>query len=212
MQKVKRKEDNMETTYVSFELIKTIPMADVVEHLGGTINRSGFCECPFHNEKTPSMKVYNDHAYCFGCGKRIDGIAYTAKVLGVAEKQAAIYLAKEFGMTINDCTSSHTAIRKELQKRAQLQRQAEIRTAKINASFRLLGDYIQLLNAWKKYLPFNDPRYIWAIHHVANAEYVFDELISLSDEEKLVIIDFLVKDNFFSIIKEIINKTLGGTK
>lgn len=202
----------METTYISFELIKTIPMVNVIEHLGGVINRSGFCECPFHNEKTPSMKVYNDHAYCFGCGKRIDGIAYAAKVLGVTANQAALYLAKEFGMAINDRASSYTAIRKELQRRAQLQKQQEIRTAKINASFRLLGDYIQLLSAWKKYLPINDPRYIWAIHHIANAEYVFDELISLSDEQKITIIDFLIEENFFATIKKIINKTLGGTK
>jgi len=69
-----------------------------------------------------------------------------------------------------------------------------------------------LLNAWEKYLPINDPRYIWAIHHIANAEYVFDELISLSDEQKITIIDFLIKENFFTTIKEIINKTLGGTK
>lgn len=212
MQKVKRKEDSMETTYISFELIKTIPMVNVIEHLGGVINRSGFCECPFHNEKTPSMKVYNDHAYCFGCGKRIDGIAYAAKVLGVTANQAALYLAKEFGVTVNDRASSYTAVRKELQRRAQLQKQQEIRAAKINASFRLLGDYIQLLNAWKKYLPINDPRYIWAIHHIANAEYVFDELISLSDEQKITIIDFLIEENFFATIKKIINKTLGGTK
>jgi len=212
LQKVKRKEDSMETTYISFELIKTIPMVNVIEHLGGVINRSGFCECPFHNEKTPSMKVYNDHAYCFGCGKRIDGIAYAAKILGVTVNQAALYLAKEFGVTVNDRASSYTVVRKELQRRAQLQKQQEIRTAKINASFRLLGDYIQLLNAWEKYLPINDPRYIWAIHHIANAEYVFDELISLSDEQKITIIDFLIKENFFTTIKEIINKTLGGTK
>lgn len=23
--------------------------------------------CPLHNEKTASMKLYNDHFYCFGC-------------------------------------------------------------------------------------------------------------------------------------------------
>ncbi|MGC8469484.1 MAG: CHC2 zinc finger domain-containing protein, partial [Acetobacteraceae bacterium] len=24
--------------------------------------------CPFHNEKTPSFYVYDDHFHCFGCG------------------------------------------------------------------------------------------------------------------------------------------------
>lgn len=202
----------METTYISFELIKTIPMVNVIEHLGGVINRSGFCECPFHNEKTPSMKVYDNHAYCFGCGERVDNIGYAAKVLGMTQNQAAVYLAKEFGIATSDRTPSYAAIRMGAQKRALLQRQQEKRTAKINSAFRLLGEYIQLLNAWRKYLPINDPRYIWAIHHIANAEYVFDELISLSDEQKITIIDFLIKENFFATIKEIINKTLGGAK
>lgn len=202
----------METTYISFELIKAIPMVNVIEHLGGVINRSGFCECPFHNEKTPSMKVYDNHAYCFGCGERVDNIGYAAKVLGMTQNQAAAYLAKEFGIATSDRMPSYAAIRKEAQKRADLQRQQEMRTAKINSAFRLLGEYIQLLNAWRKYLSINDPRYIWAIHHITNAEYVFDELISLSDEQKITIIDFLIKENFFATIKEIINKTLGGTK
>ena len=24
--------------------------------------------CPFHNERTPSFYVYDDHYHCFGCG------------------------------------------------------------------------------------------------------------------------------------------------
>lgn len=28
--------------------------------------------CPFHNEKTPSFKVYAEHYHCFGCGKHGD--------------------------------------------------------------------------------------------------------------------------------------------
>lgn len=31
-------------------------------------NRNGFVRCPFHNEKTPSMKVDKKVAHCFGCG------------------------------------------------------------------------------------------------------------------------------------------------
>jgi hypothetical protein len=39
-------------------------------------NDAGFAKCPFHNEKTPSMKVYEDnHAYCFGCHKQVDVIS-----------------------------------------------------------------------------------------------------------------------------------------
>ena len=43
-------------------------MVDVVRRYGININRAGFCRCPFHNEKTASMKVYDKSFYCYGCG------------------------------------------------------------------------------------------------------------------------------------------------
>ncbi len=46
----------------------TTSMADVVRRYGIQINRAGFCRCPFHDEKTASMKVYAKSWYCFGCG------------------------------------------------------------------------------------------------------------------------------------------------
>ena len=35
-------------------------------------NRAGFIKCPFHKEKTASMKIYKDSYYCFGCGESGD--------------------------------------------------------------------------------------------------------------------------------------------
>lgn len=42
-------------------------MRDVIKRYGIKVNRSGFCLCPFHSEKTASMKIYKDSFYCFGC-------------------------------------------------------------------------------------------------------------------------------------------------
>lgn len=47
-------------------------MRAVIEEYGLSINRSGYCNCPFHNERTPSMKIYKDSYYCFGCGEHGD--------------------------------------------------------------------------------------------------------------------------------------------
>lgn len=43
-------------------------MADVLARYGMATNRAGFIQCPFHNERTASMKIYKDSYYCFGCG------------------------------------------------------------------------------------------------------------------------------------------------
>lgn len=47
-----------------------VSMRDIANHYGIKINRKGYISCPFHNEKTASMKVYPGIKgyYCFGCG------------------------------------------------------------------------------------------------------------------------------------------------
>ena len=43
-------------------------MRDVLSRYGMIPNRAGFIQCPFHNERTASMKIYKYSYYCFGCG------------------------------------------------------------------------------------------------------------------------------------------------
>ena len=52
------------------------PMPEVVRQYGIEINRSGFCRCPFHTEKTASMKIYAQSFYCFSCGAGGDVIDF----------------------------------------------------------------------------------------------------------------------------------------
>ncbi len=47
-------------------------MRDIVGRYGFHPNHSGFIPCPFHKEKTASMKIYSDSYYCFGCGEHGD--------------------------------------------------------------------------------------------------------------------------------------------
>ena len=48
------------------------------ERYGLPVNRSGMACCPFHDDRTPSMKLYPDHFHCFGCGPTGDVIDLTA--------------------------------------------------------------------------------------------------------------------------------------
>lgn len=52
------------------------PMPEVVRRYGIEINRAGFCRCPFHTEKTASMKIYAQSFFCFGCGAGGDVIDF----------------------------------------------------------------------------------------------------------------------------------------
>ena len=58
------------------EVKQNNPMPEVVRRYGIEINRAGFCRCPFHAEKTASMKIYAQSFYCFGCGAGGDVIDF----------------------------------------------------------------------------------------------------------------------------------------
>ena len=55
-------------------------MRDIVRRYGFQPNRSGFICCPFHGERTPSMKIYKDHAYCYGCHQSFDCFSFVMKM------------------------------------------------------------------------------------------------------------------------------------
>ena len=51
---------------------QSVSMQEIVERYGIRIDRKGFCCCPFHKEKTGSMKIYKSSYNCFGCGANGD--------------------------------------------------------------------------------------------------------------------------------------------
>ena len=65
------------------------------------VNRNGMACCPFHNDKTPSMKL-DQRYHCFGCGADGDVIDFAAALYGLGKKEAAIQLAQDFGLSYED--------------------------------------------------------------------------------------------------------------
>jgi len=56
--------------------------------------------CPFHNEKTPSFYVYDDHFHCFGCGVHGDAVSFVMQSEGAGFMEAVERLAAEAGLDI----------------------------------------------------------------------------------------------------------------
>ena len=51
-----------------FEAVKTtVTPRMAAEHFGLSVSRNGMVCCPFHDDRHPSMKLYEDHYHCFGC-------------------------------------------------------------------------------------------------------------------------------------------------
>lgn len=56
--------------------------------------------CPFHDEKTPSFYVYDDHFHCFGCGAHGDAITFAMQSQGGDFVEAVRLLAAEAGLEV----------------------------------------------------------------------------------------------------------------
>ena len=85
------------------ELKKRIPMTELARRLGFEPNRAGFIHCPFHDERTPSLKLYDgDGGFsCYGCGAAGDQIDFLQRLHGVDFNGALSELAGIAGVTID---------------------------------------------------------------------------------------------------------------
>ena len=72
----------------SDEIKQSTSMQEVLNMFGLKVNRKGFMCCPFHKEKTPSMKIYEKKYHCFGCGEDGDVFSFVMKYQGCDFKEA----------------------------------------------------------------------------------------------------------------------------
>lgn len=65
-------------------------MKKIIARYGYSLNTNGFMRCPFHSEKTASMKLYanNTRWHCFGCGADGDAVDFVKRIEGTDSKTA----------------------------------------------------------------------------------------------------------------------------
>lgn len=79
-----------------------VTMQQVAESYGLKPDRRGFCLCPFHPDKHPSLKLYPDGRgfYCFTCGAGGDPITFVARYREISNTAAARELAAMFSIPL----------------------------------------------------------------------------------------------------------------
>ena len=84
------------------EIKHRVPMRECAERYGFDINRSGFIHCPFHNEKTPSLKCYDGTRgfSCYGCGEYGSVIDFVQKLFGLNFNQAVARMDADFDLRL----------------------------------------------------------------------------------------------------------------
>ncbi len=79
------------------EVKETVSVPSAAEYYGMSV-RNGMITCIFHEDRTPSMKLYDDHFYCFGCTEYGDVVKLTSRLFGLTQYEAAKKLCSDFGI------------------------------------------------------------------------------------------------------------------
>ena len=98
------------------EIKQSLSMREVAKRYGIRIDRKGFCCCPFHNEKTPSMKIYKDSSHCFGCGRSDDIFSF---VMGMEHCDFKTAFKNLGGTYEKKSNYSHDLFRYRMERRKQ---------------------------------------------------------------------------------------------
>ena len=84
------------------EIKRLVPMTQAAPFYGVEVGPDGFCRCPFHGEKTASMKVYDGERgwHCFGCHEGGSVIDFVMKLLGLPFVDAEKRLSDDFHLDL----------------------------------------------------------------------------------------------------------------
>lgn len=94
-----------------------LSMPQVVRFYGFEPNHAGFLCCPFHQEKTPSCKIYDRRFCCFGCGKKGSVIDFVMELFGLGFTDAVNRLDADFSLGLTNTPVDREAVRERRRKR-----------------------------------------------------------------------------------------------
>ena len=162
-----------------------VTIQEVAEHYGFQPNRSGYICCPFHNEKTASLKLYSGQRgfHCFGCGAGGTVIDFVMKLFDIPFRQAILRINADFALGLTwdkPDPAVRSAVlearRREAQRKAKLERLEEKHRE-------LAAEHCYWWEVLKYFTPVRDgdsvyihPLYAEAVKKQPYLEYLLDEL------------------------------------
>ena len=183
-----------------------VSVKEAAEYYGLGVNRGSMVCCPFHNDRTPSMKLNEDYFYCFGCGAHGDVIDLVARLFNLSSYDAAKKLAYDFGID-PDKPPAAAALRKTKYPLAKAFQKEELHCQ------RILYDYLHLLEHWKMQYEPNTPedtlddRFVEACQMLDYIEDLADILTFAELEVRVKTVDMLQKDGMIDRLEERLKRT-----
>ena len=165
------------------EIKSRLTMPEMMLHYGFELDRSGFCKCPLHSEKSGSFKAYpGDRGFsCFGCGAHGSVIDFVMLYFGLSFKDALVKINEDFslGLPIGEKLDR----RKQLEiNKASFERKRKIEAEKKrreqieNAYWTAFDEWKRLDDNKRNYAPKTPteplhPLFVEALKNIDGAEY-----------------------------------------
>lgn len=152
------------------------------EQYGIHVNDHGMAVCPFHHDKTPSMKLDN-RFHCFACQADGDVIDFVSRLFEIPSRDAAVKIAEDFEIPYNrrDGLAAGVAAKTPAQEHEHLTEKA---------CCTALTAYLRFLREWEvQFAPLAPgealhPLFVEALQRKGCIEYWVDLLLFGTPEEK----------------------------
>lgn len=154
---------------------------------GVEVHRGNMALCPFHRERHPSCKLYEDHYYCFGCQAHGDVIKLVQELFGLRAIEAVKQLNSDFALGL-DVDKSPDMEKVNRRRREIAERKAE--KARVEHMYDVLLRYFTSLDKYKMlYAPKTpdeetDRRFVYALQNIGYAEYMLEAFNRFDKEQQ----------------------------
>jgi len=163
------------------DIIKSsLSMQDIAERYGFEVDRGNFICCPFHSDKTASLKIYKEVGrgfHCFGCGAGGSVIDFVMLLFKIDFRQAVVRINADFGLGLSDEKPDRRAVdkwkRERSAKEAELQAYRDDFDQKVSEYRRLWYALNHKAPAFPGEAP--DPVWLEAKQRIPYLDYWFSE-------------------------------------
>ena len=125
-------------------ILELISMKDIIDKYGFYIKHN-MIRCPFHNDKTASMKIYDKSFYCFGCNKTGDLIQFVEYLFNLNFKEAMQKINLDFNLNLS------SNIKIDYDKIKSIQEEKQRKEKQKNIIFQQKCDILLSYNKYIKY-------------------------------------------------------------
>ena len=171
-----------------FDEVKSlVDVPTAARSYGVEVHRGNMALCPFHRERHPSCKLYEDHYYCFGCQAHGDVIKLVQELFGLSPIEAVKQLNSDFALGL-DVDKPPDMEKVNRRRREIAERKAE--KARLEHMYDVLLRYFTLLDKYKmRYAPKTpdeetDRRFVYALQNIGYAEYMLEAWGSFDKDQQ----------------------------